>query len=270
MTRRPAHSPHAALHRGAAMAILCVCLSLLHSPMARAQQTTQPPVRLATANWPPFSGPTLDGKGLSTAIVASALALAGFRLEVEFLPWQRAVAAGLGDEAFAGYFPEYRAAAIEAGRCLLSHPIGSSPLGFAERVDTPIVWQDLKDLATRRIGTVRGYVNTDAFDKAVAAGHLSVEPAVDDVTNLRKLAVGRLDMVVIDSNVLSYLLKTVPELAGFADRLRFNARALENKSLHVCFRPGPAGEDLRRRFNQALQQLTPESPPEVASHRATN
>lgn len=245
-------------------------LSLFIIPKAMAQETTKPPVRLASTNWPPFSGPTLDGQGLSTAIVTRALALAGFRVQVEFLPWQRAVGTGLGDEGFAGYFPEYRSAGLETGRCLLSHPIGSSPLGFAERADTIIAWRDLADLAGRRIGTVRGYVNTDAFDAAVAAGTLAVEPAVDDATNLRKLVAGRLDMVVIDANVLTYLMKTVPDLATAAGRVHFNSRALENKSLHVCFRPGPAGEELRGQFNQALQALLPESPPEVANRHATD
>lgn len=270
MTRQQPHRRDAAPRRGKGIGLAWTVLSLLSAPMAMAQQTTMPPVRLASANWPPFSGPTLDGQGLSTTIVTRALALAGFRAEVEFLPWQRAVGTGLGDEGFAGYFPEYRSAGLEAGRCLLSHPIGSSPLGFAERADNIIPWHDLTDLTGRRIGTVRGYVNTDAFDTAAAAGHLSVEPAVDDVTNLRKLAAGRLDMVVIDANVLTYLLKTVPELAPVAAQVHFNARALENKSLHVCFRPGPAGEQLRGLFNQALQQLHPESRPEVANRRAAD
>jgi polar amino acid transport system substrate-binding protein len=220
-------------------------------------------VRLTSLDWPPFSGADLPNRGLSTAIVERTLVRAGFSLVVEFLPWQRAVATGLKAPDVAGYFPEYRTAASEE-QCLLSAPIGSSPLGFAERIAAPVDWRGLPDLAGRRIGTVRGYVNTDAFDRAAADGKLLVEPAVDDATNLRKLAAGRLDLAVIDANVMAHLLSTMPDLRPLRAQLRFNGRLLEDKSLHVCFRPGEKGEELRRQFDRALAQDRPESVLEAA------
>ncbi|OYQ32388.1 hypothetical protein CHU95_16425 [Niveispirillum lacus] len=215
-------------------------------------------VRLSSLDWPPFSGESLPNRGLSTAIVERTLKRAGLALAVEFMPWQRAVNTGLRTPGYAGYFPEYQTAASEA-KCLLSTPIGSSPLGFAERVGAPVSWRSLSDLAGRRIGTVRGYVNTDAFDRAAADGILTVEPAVDDATNLRKLAAGRLDMAVIDGNVLSHLLATDPDLRSLRTGLRFNDRLLEDKSLHVCFRPDVVGRVLRQRSDEALLAEQPDS-----------
>ena len=226
-----------------------------------------PIIRLTSLDWPPFSGAQLPNRGLSTVVVERALARAGLGLTVDFLPWQRAVVTGLKSASAAGYFPEYRTGASQS-RCLLSSPIGSSPLGLAERAEAPVNWHSLSDLAGLRIGTVRGYVNTDAFDQAVADGKVLVEPAVDDATNLRKLAAGHLDLVVIDANVLTHLLFNEPGLRSLRNQVRFNARLLEDKSLHVCFRPGAEGEALRRRFDQALTSGHAESVQEAA-HPAT-
>lgn len=271
MKRRRSHSLLSTALRGLATALrglATACLTLsLTAMMVRADTTPDgaaSTIRLTSLDWPPFSGPDLPSRGLSTAIVERALARAGLTLAVEFLPWQRAVSTGLKAPGLAGYYPEYRAAALDDGKCLLSDPIGSSPLGFAERVAAPVGWRGLPDLAGKRIGTVRGYVNTDGFDRAAADGRLSVEPAVDDAANLRKLAAGRLDLAVIDANVLAHLLSTDPALRPLRAQLRFNARLLEDKSLHVCFRPGAAGEELRRRFNRALAQDGPESMLEAA------
>lgn len=253
--------------RGLAAALL-LSIAGLSVAVARAESPTLPAtVRLTSVEWPPFSGPDLPNQGLSTAIVNRTLARAGLELTVEFLPWQRAVNTGLRDAGYAGYFPEYNVAGLEGGRCLLSKPIGSSPLGFAERVDAPVEWRDLSDLKGRRIGTVRGYVNTDGFDRAAADGSLTVEPAVDDATNLRKLAAGRLDLAVIDATVMAHLLSTHPDLMALSGQLRFHARILEDKSLHVCFRPGTEGEALRQRFNQNLALNQSESVLEAARPR---
>ncbi|MDG5494948.1 transporter substrate-binding domain-containing protein [Niveispirillum sp. BGYR6] len=241
-------------HRAFRLVLLLIGLGWFPGSSAMAQAQTGPSVRLASLDWPPFTGPNLPAQGRSTAIVQAALAGAGLALQVDFLPWQRALTSGLHDPDFQGYFPEYRDATM-ARHCLLSEPIGSSPLGFAERVDAPAPWTQLPDLAGRRIGTVRGYVNNPEFDALAAAGGLNVEPAVDDATNLRKLAAGRLDLVVIDSNVLSYLLATDPDLIPHRAALRLNGRLLEEKSLHVCFRNDDAGAALRARFDESLRHL---------------
>jgi polar amino acid transport system substrate-binding protein len=66
-------------------------------------------------------------------------------------------------------------------------------------------------------------------------------------------------MAMIDANVLSHLLSADPSLRPLRAVLRFNPRLLEDKSLHVCFRPGPAGEALRLRFDKALAEQRSDS-----------
>src|SRR3546814_17680884 len=69
----------------------------------------------------------------------------------------------------------------------------------------------LDDLHALSIAVVRGYTNTREFDARVADRRLTVEPAIDDLTNLRKLASGRVRLAVLDAAVIGYLLVTRSE-----------------------------------------------------------
>jgi len=209
---------------------------------------------LTSLNWPPYTGSSLKDLGVTSKIVALALYSVGLELNVVIFPWQRAVLTAKSDKNFQGYFPEYYDQAIEK-EFFFSDPVGSSPLGFIERKDKPVTWETLDDLKGLRIGTVKGYVNTAEFDAKVASGALDAEAVVDDVTNVKKLAAGRLDIAVIDKYVYEYLLNTDPELAPLKAKLHFNSRILENKKLYVCLRRDPEGEAALEQLNQGLKYI---------------
>jgi len=211
-------------------------------------------IRLASLEWPPFAGAALPDQGAHAALVRAALAAAGDTLEVEFFPWQRAVDTGLHQAGYAGYFPEYYSEDLKS-TCLFSAPAGSSPLGLVERVTAPVSWTTLADLKGKVIGTVEGYVNTESFDRAAAAGELTIESAKDDLTNLRKVGHGRIPLAVIDANVLAYTLAHEPSLAPLKGQLQFNARPLEAKQLYICFRKDGVGEAAKLAFDAGLAQV---------------
>jgi polar amino acid transport system substrate-binding protein len=210
-------------------------------------------VRLASLDWPPY---TMAGNinGGAELVVRRAFEAMGYRLVVEVLPWNRAVYNATNAPAFDGYFPEYWASAAEK-TFFFSRPIGRSPLGFAERKAEPVAWQRLDDLAGIRIGTVSGYINTDEFDTRAKAGGLSVEEALSDSINLRKLARGRIRLAVIDRNVMDVLLANDPGLMTEAKELRFNDRMLEEKDLFVCFRRDDRGREMARILNEGLRRI---------------
>lgn len=73
----------------AATAITCVAAATgLASAQARADGT----VSVAVGEWPPFLGTDLDGHGLYATQVADTLAAAGWEVDFNFMPWQRALA----------------------------------------------------------------------------------------------------------------------------------------------------------------------------------
>jgi polar amino acid transport system substrate-binding protein len=211
-------------------------------------------IALTSLEWPPYTGADLEGFGASAQVLGEALQQVGAELEVTFLPWQRAVKMAKHDDAFVGYFPEYHAESIEED-FFFSDPIGTSLLGFIERTDNPVQWNSLEDLTPYTIGVVSGYVNTAEFDAMMAAGELNTDGVIDDATNIKKVAAGRIDMAVMDKFVFLYLLKTDPDLHALADRLQFNEKLLEVKKLYVCLKKTPAGQAAMAIINTGLSSI---------------
>ena len=118
---------------------------------------------------------------------------------------------------------------------IVSDAYPGGPLGFFRLKKTPITYSRLTDLKPYRIGVVRGYVNTEAFD---AATYLDKEAATNDLTNFRKLLYGRLDLVVADKFIGWYLIHA--HFAADAGRFAFVTPPLAEKSLHICFGRGVA------------------------------
>ncbi|MBB5019274.1 polar amino acid transport system substrate-binding protein [Chitinivorax tropicus] len=211
-------------------------------------------ITLTSLEWPPYTGQALQNQGASAAVAKAAFEAMGYKLKIEFYPWSRAVGLVKTSKTHMGYFPEYHST-DNAKTFHYSDPIGKGPLGFAERADAPISWSRLSDLASKKIGVVQDYVNTDEFDGMVAAKQLKVDVATDDSKNLLKLGGGRIDLAVVDQNVMNYLLSNDKDLKSLKGKLKFNGKLLEDKNLFICFKKGPEGEKLAKLFNDGLKKI---------------
>jgi polar amino acid transport system substrate-binding protein len=245
------------------IASLCVSLTAavavvgLLSPHVAAQEKV---VRIATLDWPPYTGKDLPEGGATTDVVRAAFEKVGYQVEVEYRPWKRAIdMAAKGTDDVIAYFPGYHCQ--HRGGFVASEPLGNGPLGLAEHVDAPITWSTLDDISDQqlKIGTVLGYANTDAFDAKVGTGYILAVPSNDDLTNLKKLAKRRIDAVVIDKLVLEYLKATNASLSGSADKLQFDETPLEDKTLYLCLRADETGRTLKHIFNAGLEQIDSEA-----------
>lgn len=216
-------------------------------------------INISTLNWPPYTADHLPQGGAATAVVRAALATQGYGVEVRFWPWKRAIAkARYGDEDIVAYFPGYHCRHDPNGDFLRSDALGATPLGFAEHADAPHDWETLDDLTGKRIGTVVGYANTEAFDQRVEAGIQRVITSSDDVSNLTKLANQEIDLAAIDRFVMAYTLSTSGKLRPYRDALRFNDHLLGETDLYLCFRNDAEGEALRDMFNAGLKEIDAE------------
>lgn len=212
-------------------------------------------VVISTLEWPPYTSAELPKGGATTEVIRQAFAAADMEMQIDILPWKRAISEARDNEKVIAYYPGYHCRHVEG--FVPSDPIGNGPLGFAENVSAPVTWTSVDNIGEQqlKVGTVLGYANTDEFDEKAGTGWISAIPARDDVTNLRKLLLQRIDIAVIDKLVLSYLLATEPSLKDAADKLQFNAEPLENKTLYLCFNDNPQGHEMRDRFNTGLKQL---------------
>ena len=216
---------------------LCVSLILGLLPAGLMAAEPQESVPLVSLEWPPYIGESLEGLGPTYQIVAEALGRGGYAPKVEFLPWARAIEVARSAQV-AGVFPEYYEPARDA-EFLFSDPLPGGPVVFYKRRADGIRFAAdprtdpegaFLGLRQYRFGVVRGYVNTRTFD---AASYLTKDEATSDEINLKKLAYGRVDLIVIDALVARYLLQT--RLPDFADQLDLMRPPLEYKPLYVAF-----------------------------------
>lgn len=214
--------------------------------------------KITSLDWAPYTNDRLPAQGASSAVVTEAFKAAGNTAKIEFYPWNRAVDMAKTDKAYIAYFPEYHSKANEAD-FLYSDPIGVGPLVFVERKADPITWNSYESLKGKRIGVVKGYVNTDELDARIASKALSSDEALDDAKNLLKLAASRVDVAVIDINVFNYLVRNDAAVKAVAGLLQVNGKVLEDKKLYVCFKKSPEGEKALKEFNQGLKKIDAEA-----------
>jgi len=236
-------------------ALAWIALSLLSLCFSAPAAAGDARVKLTTLEWPPYAGAGLPSGGASVAAARAAFAAVGWTLEVEYLPWKRAVErARAGTDGVVGYFPEYYDPAMEG--ILFSAPMGVSQVGFAEPTARRFSWNTLADLAALGpIGVVDGYANSPEFDAAVRVGALKVAVVSEDLLNLRKVASGRIRAAVIDRLVMAHLARSDPTLAAAKTQIGFNAKLLIEQRLFVAFRKSPDGLAARTAFDQGLALL---------------
>ena len=206
-------------------------------------------ISLATTEWPPYVSQNLVNNGFASEIMTEAFTRVGYTVKVSFMPWKRAllkVQEGRYDAAYPAYSSEERARTYA-----LSKAFSLAPVGFYKRKDRDISYRTLRDLQPYRIGVVRGYVNTVAFD---AVDFLEKDIADNDEQNLIKLLKGRVDLIVIDKLTAHYLINTmIPE--GRRE-LEFLNPPLAEQHMHVLFsRQTKDYEKIRDDFHQGLQQI---------------
>ncbi len=211
-------------------------------------------VYFTSLEWAPYTGEKLSSQGMSTLILQKAFEAEGYKIAVNFYPWERAVDTAKNKDKFMGYFPEYYSKDIE-GEFYFSDPIGEGPLGFVERKDNSIKWNKLDELKKYKIGTVRGYVNTEEFDKMAANKEMITEEVTNDLLNIRKVAGKRMPLAVIDKNVLEYYLNFDVTLTNIKNEVQFNPTILENKKIYVCFKKSEEGKKYMEILNRGLKKI---------------
>lgn len=211
-------------------------------------------MRLASLDWLPYVSPGLELDGWSGFVAGNAAGKAGYRVQVAYFPWTRAMQLGTRDPHYAGYFPAYYTEE-RARSCHFSAAIGSSTVGLAHLRSTPLSWSSVDDLAGLRIGVVAGFSNGPAFDALAREGRLKVDASPSDLLNLRKLLARRVDAVVIDKLVLRYLLATESGLTRERGQFAFHDKPLAELPMHVCFQRSAEGRAMQQAFDEAMQSL---------------
>lgn len=225
-------------------------LPVLFAGLSTAAQT--PHLTFATCEFPPYYSAGMPGAGPISEIITEAYNRMGYRVEIQFYPWARALA--LGEHgAVDGLVGVWHSKERERW-FLFSNPLpGNEIILMKVKGKGPERFTTMEALKPFRIGTVRGYANPPGFDTA----GLQVEEVTDDLQNLRKLYHHRIDLVLIDKGVGRYLVsQKMPEAAASFEELD---PALEYKHLYLVIpKKVKNASQLLETFNQGLALLTKE------------
>ncbi|MGE4518206.1 MAG: substrate-binding periplasmic protein [Desulfobacteraceae bacterium] len=206
-------------------------------------------IKLSSLDWEPYIGKSLQNEGYVAELVKKAFEISGYEATIEYLPWARAVEMAREGE-YDGYLPEYYADSLHED-FLVSSPFPGGPLVFFKLKGKSISWSRLEDLKPYNIGVVRGYVNTEEFDNAQ---YLKKDPVKDDLTNLKKLGAGRIDLMVADKFVGLYLIQK--ELPQYVNKIEAVEPVLEQKDLFLCISKKTENSDQKiKAFNEGLEKL---------------
>lgn len=164
--------------------------------------------------YPPYSFKEGDlNKGIYTEVLKKAFSkMKEFNVQIELLPWKRAINEVKEGTEFAVYPPYY-------------HP---EKRPFIEPYSEPILEEEVivlcnkkidkskkqwpEDFYNLKVGTNSGFnVGGNKFHEAVKSGKIIKEEANDNKTNLKKLLNGRIDCYINDKNAILYSIKLLKE-----------------------------------------------------------
>lgn len=207
-------------------------------------------IKGATLEWGPYIGKNMPENGYVAELMKEAFKRMGYRLELNYMPWARTL-----EEAKACrydvLFPEYMDEERKKDFYYTDQYPGG-PVGFYKKKEKQISWSGkLEELRGLKIGTVRGYVNPPEFESSEA---FTKESATDDETNIKKLEGGRVDLIIVDKFVATYIINT--RYPAFNSVLEFMEPPLKTYDLYTIFPKKCAhSESLVKEYNRVLKEM---------------
>jgi polar amino acid transport system substrate-binding protein len=229
---------------------------LLMSLSGAAHAEAPPALHLATEASAPYSMREGDRvTGIATDMVREILGRSGIAYSIDVLPWKRAYTQALerGDGCV------YSTTRTPEREPLFKWigPIGEAEWVLMARADRKLNLQTLDDARPYRIGTYNG----DARDVYLRERGFHVDPAPNDLTNPRKLMLGRIDLWAASTRRSGSTL----ERLGYAGKI---VPVLVFNRIHVylaCNRAVP--DDLVTRMNGAVEAMERDGSARAILHR---
>lgn len=205
-------------------------------------------ITLANGEWAPYLSKSLKHYGYMSHIVTEAFAEEGYEVKYVFLPWKRGfedAKKGKYDGSLIWGYNEERAASFHYSDTVAE--LGSS---LFHQKDKAIQWSVPADLKNYHIGGVIGYAY--GIEDLEKAGTVKIDRIGNADSNYKKLAGGRLDIVLEDTEV-GY--ETLAKL-GLKEKITAHPKTLQARKYSVIIsKKSPRAQKLLDAFNAGLKKL---------------
>lgn len=239
------------LWKAAILAGACLLAAVASIPSQAADSRF---VRLVDSPYPPYivgnygQNPT----GSYVELVSELFRRLGMPVEIEIMPWKRAVR-------------EARLGRADALMIVFKSREREAYLTYTDEVFTtreillfdadrlgPFIWDDFADLKGYCVGLVSDYSYLPNVVRAVEQHNLRVEYASDSRTNMLKLVAGRIDFVVEEEQVARSLLM---ENASSGRHIKAASKIIGTRSFHMAFSKRSAAAALIPDINRELAAM---------------
>ncbi|MFP4364679.1 MAG: substrate-binding periplasmic protein [Spirochaetia bacterium] len=206
-------------------------------------------ITLATGEWPPYTGESLENHGFFTEIVNAVFEEMGVDYTLVFVPWARAESLVESGRAWAA-FP-YSVTEERQARFNFSNSVTTSESKFFYYENAPIAdYEGLDSLEGFRLAGVRGYFYESAFNEA----GLQVQYVDNQELAFNLLHAGRAELFPINEIVgWQYIQEAYPNsIQNFGT---LDSPYSSNSLSMMVSRDYPDTDEILQRFNQALRRM---------------
>lgn len=234
-----------------AIAVIVVAWCAFHPGQSEAEETVQ----VAWDEWAPFHSQTLPHKGLYSHLISKAFATVGVTVEHVVVPWKRAymeVREGEIDMSTGWMKTPEREVEV-----LYSDPLPEACVVYFHRKETAFEWATEEDLAGWKIGATLGYRQETVLKAIQEKGiNVTVDIAAKDLSSIKKLFLGRIDVFASGQKVGEALLREYfsPEEA---ESITFHKKPMYCDAHHAIFsrKTSDKSKRLISLLNEGLKKL---------------
>ncbi|MFZ6731799.1 substrate-binding periplasmic protein [Undibacterium sp. Ji42W] len=229
--------------------ILLCCFASLGSMHSQAGTITL----VGEDSWYPYSA-VKDGQNRGFAVDVIKAAYAAVNVDVKFIstPYSRCLMLVKSGQEL-GCFDSLKDTALEPDFIFHKEAIFKASVGIYARTDSPqsrVSKINVQELNKYIIGVTHGYTYGSAFENDT---RIVRESAPNDMSNLRKLLLGRSDYSLIYTRIADYLSSVHPD--EFKGKIQQTGILLED-SLYVSFsKRRPESQQYANALDQGLRQI---------------
>lgn len=189
--------------------------------------------------------------GILPDIFARVSIETGDTYELILVPWKRALQQSMYSK---GGITGFSVTKERISLYDFSEPIYDDDLRLVVLKGHEFIFHELEDLKGKNIGGAAGAIYGEDFAQAINAGIIVIDEDPHQLSRMRKLLRGRIDVAIIGNGVAGFelLLASDPELQANRNKFVVLPHPLTTDSLHLAFLKTMNMKPALARFNQAL------------------